>query len=425
MSTRKSWRGVAPIRAMLVAALVAASGIGAYDYVGAQTSGDSASASDSIFPGNDSSDSSTQPVEEIAPFTTADVGACLTWDFKKDGSVENFEQASCDKEHRFEISAREDLGTYPTSEFGPEAQIPDLKRQAQLREELCQAATLTYLDGKFDPSGKYTIAPILPPAEAWAKGDRTMLCGLQSNDEEGIPQITKGKVKDNDQSALAQPGDCRAIDDSQILRTVDCSRKHQLETISVVNLTEHFSKGVPSEDKQDAYLAKQCTDAAIKYVGSEEKLYQTTLQPFWGTVEESSWRAGSRSVNCSLIHANKKGGFSVLTGTAKDGRTGITVDGETPKKQPKRNPLRKDRESVAPDANPELPVAGAEGNVDTGGSNLTPAEPQQQYQDPNQGYQAPQQQQQYQDPNQGYQDPNQQAVDPNQQAIDPNTGLAY
>lgn len=378
---------------MLVAALVAASGVGAYDYVAASSSGDSSAAS-AYAPGKGPKNVDATLAAQATPFTTADVGDCLNWNIDSTGAVSNFEQTTCEKEHRFEISARENLATYPTSEFGPEAEMPDLMRQAQLREELCQAATLTYLDGKFDAAGKYTIAPILPPAESWRKGDRTMLCGLQANDEKGVPQQTTGKVADNDQSPLAKVGDCRAIDDSQILRTVDCSRKHHLETTAVIDLTKRFRKGTPSEDKQDAYLSKKCTDAAIDYLGSEDKLYDTTLQPFWGTVEESSWEAGSRSVNCSLIHANKKGGFSDITGSAKDGRTALTVDGKTPKKPPERNPKRKDRVSVAPSANPELPVAGSQGNVDTGGSNQTPAEPQQQ-------------------------------VDTGAGQIDPNTGLPY
>src|SRR5690625_7160803 len=90
--------------------------------------------------------------------------------------------------------------------FGPEAEIPDLTRQAQVREELCQGTTLNYLDGQFDPAGKYSIAPILPPADAWANGDRTMLCGLQTTNEEGIPQRTEGRVSEVDQANIAQPG---------------------------------------------------------------------------------------------------------------------------------------------------------------------------------------------------------------------------
>lgn len=80
-----------------------------------------------------------------------------------------------------------------------------MERQAQLREELCQGSTFNYLDGQYDPAGKYSIAPILPPADAWANGDRTMLCGLQTTDEEGIPQQTEGRVSEVDQANIASP----------------------------------------------------------------------------------------------------------------------------------------------------------------------------------------------------------------------------
>ena len=56
----------------------------------------------------------------VAPFTTADVGACLTWEIQN-GALKNFEQTDCAQKHRFEVSYRENLATYPSSEFGPNA----------------------------------------------------------------------------------------------------------------------------------------------------------------------------------------------------------------------------------------------------------------------------------------------------------------
>ena len=249
------------------------------------------------------------------------------------------------------------MAIYPTSEFGPEAEIPDLDRQAQLREELCQGSTLNYLDGQFDPAGKYSIAPILPPADAWANGDRTMLCGLQTTNEEGIPQRTEGRVSEVDQANIAQPGECREISDGQVLRTVDCAQPHQMETISVVNLAEEFSRGTPSIDDQNDFLASRCADDAIAYLGDEENLYQSTLQPYWGTISETSWNGGTRSVNCSLIHAGDDGdSFSEIVGTATDGRDGFTINGKAPEKQPERNPLRGSEDNNSPA--PSTPASG-------------------------------------------------------------------
>ena len=339
MTTRTARSAVA-VRTGLVAALAAAVAVGSYDYFSAAAGSGASASGDGTSVSGPSAPSDGDNPTGVAPFTTADVGACLTWDITGDGTVSRFQQADCSAEHRFEISARENLATYPSSEFGENAPIPDLTRQAQLREELCQTPTLRYLGGRFDPVGRYSIAPILPPAEAWEAGDRTMLCGIQSTDASGVPMLTTGAAAEQDQAVVAQPGQCVYVDDSRSLRTVDCAENHQLETTAIVDLAPVFPEGTPSVEDQDRHLQDACTQAAIDYLGGEENLYQSTLQPYWGTLGQASWIGGSRSVNCSLFHATPEGGFSNLNGTARDGREGLLIDGQPPAEQPERNPLR-------------------------------------------------------------------------------------
>lgn len=326
MSTSTSWRSAIAVRVCLVAALAATVALGAYFYVSGSAGGAN---------GNGTAASSpTSPTQtEVAPFTTADVGDCLTWDVANDGTVSNFEQTDCAEEHRFEVSAREDLATYPASEFGPDAEPPDLTRQAQLREELCQTATVRYLDGRFDPLGKYSIAPILPPPEAWENGDRTMLCGVQATDGSGNPVLTTGHAAEQDQARVAQPGECVFFDNARAPHIVDCAEEHHLETTSVVDLQENFPDAYPSVAQQDEYLNEVCTTAAIEYLGSEDALFDSELQPYWSTQSEASWNAGSHSVNCSLMSAHPEGGFSVITGSATGEYTiddGTTDGGQQP-----------------------------------------------------------------------------------------------
>lgn len=341
MTTRTARSAVA-VRTGLVAALAASVAVGSYDYFSAAAgSGSGASASgDGTSVSGPSTPSDGDNPTGVAPFTTADVGACLTWDITGDGTVSRFQQADCSAEHRFEISARENLATYPSSEFGENAPIPDLTRQAQLREELCHTPTVRYLEGRFDPAGRYSIAPILPPAEAWAAGDRTMLCGIQSTDANGTPVLTAGPAAEQDQAVVAEPGACLFVDESRSLRTVDCAADHQLETTLVVDLAPVFPEGTPSIEDQDNHLRDVCFQAGVDYLGSDENLYQSTLQPYWGTLPETSWVGGSRSVNCSLVFADEAGGFATLNGTARDGREGFTINGQPPAEQPERNPLR-------------------------------------------------------------------------------------
>lgn len=342
--TTRSARSAAAVRTGLVAALAAAVAVGSYSFFSDAATTDTVAGGDTTTSsptrGNSGNGESNGTSSSVAPFTTADVGACLTWDIAGDGTVSNFQQASCDGEHRFEISARENLATYPSSEFGRTAPMPDLTRQAQLREELCQSPTLRYLGGRFDPVGRYSIAPILPPAEAWAAGDRTMLCGVQSTDASGVPLLTTGAAAEQDQAVVAQPGECVFVDDSRSLRLVDCAENHHLETTSIVDLGAVFPEGTPSVEDQDRHLQEACTRAAIDYLDGEENLYQSTLQPYWGTLGQASWIGGSRSVNCSLFHVNADGGFANLNGTARAGREALLIDGQPPAEQPPRNPLR-------------------------------------------------------------------------------------
>lgn len=334
MSTKASWRSATSIRTLLVASVAGVVAAGSYTYVASSLDGHHG------LPAGDDS----------APFTTADAGSCLTWDRGPDGSVSNFEQANCQGKHRFEVASREDLGSYPSSEFGEGAPMPDQERQAQLREELCRAPALHYVKGVFDPSGRYSIAPILPPAEAWKNGDRTMLCGFQSTDAQGNAQYTTGKIADQDQSRVAQPGQCLAVDEDQSVRTVDCSQDHAMEVTAILNLQEKFPDHLPSIEEQDDYLKDACTKAAIDFVGDDDKLYATSLQPYWTSLSEESWNGGSRSVNCALVSGRDEG-FAQLRGSAKGE---FTIDGEPPAPQPERPPKPEEpkdpKGAPAPDA---------------------------------------------------------------------------
>lgn len=328
------------MRTALVTALASATALTGYGLFSDSGSSSTGQANDTTVNASPAPESTQKPKPKVASFTTADAGACLSWDITPEGKITNFEQADCAEEHRFEVSAREDLSAYPTAEFGPEAGVPGTARQAQLREELCRAPTLRYLDGRFDPTGKYSIAPILPPAPAWENGDRTMLCGLQTTDARGVPQLTTGKVSERDQARVYSAQSCLRIEESQTLTEVACGEPHHMEVTSTVNLRENFSDGYPADEAQDEFLADVCTRAGEDYLGGEENLYQSTLQPYWGAISEDSWRNGSYSVNCTLVHARDGGGFSTIEGTAREGRGALTIDGGPPEERPERNPRR-------------------------------------------------------------------------------------
>lgn len=344
MNSRSRWRSATSVRTALLAALASTVFVGAYTLVSQDADPQAGPAQ--------SHGGSTDAVS----FTTADAGSCLNWSTAADGTPTGFEQTDCDQEHRFEVSAREDLGTYPSSEFGDEAERPDVTRQAQLREELCRAVTLRYLDGRLDPSGRYSVASILPPAADWEAGDRTLLCGLQSTDDSGTPVATHGNVAKVDQARVTQPGECVAVDEVNALHKVDCGADHQLETTLIVDLAPVFPQGTPSVEEQDEHLKEVCTQAAMDYLGGEEQLYRSTLQPFWSSLSAESWDGGSRSVNCALVSAGERG-FNTLAGSAKGE---FTVNGEVPPPPPERRPLRSESESASASATPTASPAASE-----------------------------------------------------------------
>lgn len=327
MSKASRSKVATPLVIVIVLAVVA--GVGAYLYTNAKDKSGGVSVSQNA-----------SATASVASFTSADAGTCLTWDASS-GAVSGFEQTDCAGEHRFEVSSREDLATYPNSEFGASAPMPDLTRQAQLREELCLAPTLAYLGGTFDQLGKYSVASILPPQAAWDQGDRTLLCGVQATDENGNVIATIGKAATQDQSRVFDPGTCVSIDASSATHKVDCAQAHQMETTQIVDLTTVFPQGTPSIDDQDNYLRGVCTQAARDYLGGDDPLYYSTLQPFWSTIQANSWTGGSHSVNCSLVFANPDNSFAVLTGSAKGG---LTINGAPPASRPERSPI------VNPDA---------------------------------------------------------------------------
>ena len=339
MAAQKSSLSTSGLRTVLVATLAGALGVGTYAVATGYAESDRTGADTA----RTAPQSAATATEEPTPsFTAADRGTCLTWDVGADGAVTGFTETDCNNEHRFEVSSREDLNTYPTAEFGPNAQAPNPTRQAQLREELCQTASVRYLNGRYDPAGRYSIAPILPPAEAWERGDRTMLCGLQETDSEGTPILTTGHAADQDQARVAEPGTCEVTDEAKNLRAVDCAEPHHIEVTDIVDLAPVFADRTPSPEDQDKHLGAVCAKAAENYLGNEENLYQSTLQVYWGTISAQAWDGGSRSVNCGLI-APKDGKFASITGTAKDGRDAIKVDGQTPAAPPERRPLREEQ----------------------------------------------------------------------------------
>ena len=308
---------------VLILALCGGVAAAAYAYM-------SPDGSSKLSPNNEQQDQAT------AAFTNADTGSCVTWVPGQDGTNTDFNSVDCAQNHRFEVSVREDLSQYPTSEFGENAEMPNMERQEQLTSQLCVGPTISYLNGKLDPEGRYTISPILPPASAWEDGDRTMLCGVMVQDAEGRSVETTGNAAEQDQSAALPADACVRAEEDRTME-VPCDQDHSWQVTSVVNLGEKFPDVWPNIDQQNEFLNGACTEAARNYLGGDDALYKSTLTPFWTTLKQQSWDAGSRNVNCALVFGNPGGGFANLNG---DVRQGFTIDSNPPEVREDRPPLR-------------------------------------------------------------------------------------
>lgn len=268
-------------------------------------------------------------------FAHAAKGSCLTWDEQgEDGQIASLREVPCGEAHRFEVAGIIDLSMYPSHHFATGANPLSDKQVESLRLGLCRPLVDSYLPQGLDPAGRFRVGILRPDVDAWNRGDRTLVCGVESTNPT-IPTFT-GKVSKQDQSIAWETGSCVRVNPQQHydVQKVKCSDPHMLEIVGTVSLTAKFGERLPSKKQQSSYSEKQCVALATSYMGGAEKLRLTTLTVVWSRVSLAGWNSGSRKVTCALAKANKDG-FATLSGSAKDS---FTIDGKKPKKPAKLPP---------------------------------------------------------------------------------------
>lgn len=307
--------------------------------------------------GKTTSPTTTVVDEEVAAFTSAQRGNCLNWNLADDLKISGFRVVDCNQPHAYEVAKRlkmSEAEEYP-GQFGEEAQYPTQENLVALQNGVCRQAVAEYLGGKFDGSGRFVSAPIIPPQSQWDKGDRTMLCGIQVVDQDGATSEISGHAAGQDQARVFEQGKCVTVSEDNSIEQVDCKQDHLMESTGIVNLRDHFGETIPSEQEQNDLLSQECVALAQNYLGGDDALYNSTLIPFWTSLTPEALGSGSRSVNCWLIKDNGAGGFSTLNGHANES---FTIDGAPPAAPPPRNPLREEQGSTpgaAPNAAPGQP----------------------------------------------------------------------
>lgn len=250
------------------------------------------------------------------PAPPAVPGTCLTWT-RPDAA--DTAVVDCNEPHLFEQAG--------AVELSDQAQLPDDGTWRQLVNERCTPVVVSYLNGKFDPNGKFRVGALKPSPSRWAQGDRQLRCGLQSASRSGALYPIVGKVADQDQSAVHEPGTCLGINGRTIGDPVDCSQTHAVETVGIVDLSKKFSDAFPPVEEQDKYLQPECTRIAAEYAGGPGVVESKKLTVYWDNVTESSWAAGARRVNCNLAALlPDRSGFAPITGSVR----GAVSVGDTP-----------------------------------------------------------------------------------------------
>uniref|UniRef100_UPI002457D83F septum formation family protein n=1 Tax=Nocardia carnea TaxID=37328 RepID=UPI002457D83F len=157
-------------------------------------------------------------------FASVAPGDCLTWT-KPDHS--DLVELDCAEEHLFEVTDTVDLSQYPGSEFGPDAVWPDSLRLTELREEHCVPAAQRYLNGRFDPRGKYAVGLMYPSNDGWNNsGDRILRCGLQVPGLSGNPLPNTGRGGGGAPCNVLGPGGLRGVSQKNPTQPHDSTPQH-------------------------------------------------------------------------------------------------------------------------------------------------------------------------------------------------------
>jgi Septum formation len=293
-------------------------------------------------------------VEVPAPPATP--GTCLSWSSPDAADTAVVE---CSQPHLFEQAG-------PVA-LTDQVALPDDRQWRQLVNERCGPVVLGYLNGKFDPAGRYRVGALKPSPAMWADGDRELRCGLQSASRTGAMYPTVGRVAESDQSAVQEPGTCLGIDGRTVGDPVACVRPHAVETVGIVDLSGKFPDAFPAVGDQDGYLQPECTRIADAYAGGKDVISKKKLTVYWDNVTEESWNAGTRKINCNLAALlPDRSGFAPVTGSV----TGDVVVGDSAAPPAGAQPAP----APAP-ARPAAPApAPANGSAGSGGP-AEPAEP--------------------------------------------------
>jgi hypothetical protein len=249
-------------------------------------------------------------VNAVNPAFESSAGDCLNW-AKPD--LSDVTKVDCASQHLFEVTGTVDItSTYPKG-----APFPDGALWQKISQDHCTQPSVSYLGGKLDPFGKYTVGPLNPGEQRWSEGYRTLRCGLQVAGPSGGLLPSYGTAKTQDQSDVYDPGVCLGINGNAVADPIDCAKPHTFEIIGVVDLGAALPGDHPALEKQDKVLSDQCNKIATDYTGGAD-LKEKGLVVAWDNRAAESWAVGSKKANCKIGAVPGDGGLVAWTGSVRN-----------------------------------------------------------------------------------------------------------
>ena len=256
--------------------------------------------------GTDStSPATTEPVRtDLLATRSFDPGDCATWETSSGAARATV--VDCATPHLFQVAGSIDLRE--VSSLGRD--YPDDGAWDVLTERDCGPIIEAHLGAPLDPNGRWAPGIIFPTVDGWNHGDRTVWCGIRSNDAEGVAADDEfvpmtGRVDPSAQSLLLPTGQCRAFQPDGDTSPVDCGQPHQIEVAATITLPD--AADYPGEEA----VTTACVDAAGRYFSGS---YVAGPYRF----DDRSWAAGQRAVTCVIGVAGDLFGWGTRTGPMAD-----------------------------------------------------------------------------------------------------------
>jgi hypothetical protein len=256
--------------------------------------------------------STSSAADEAAAAFDSPSGTCLDWPADNPRAMRRLD---CAQPHVFEVTSNVEI----SQDYGPSTPPPDEKRWQAIANEKCTEGVAAYLGGKLDPAGKYSVSALKPTDDQWRSGDRKLRCGVHRVTTLGTRLLTTDSAHKADQSNIFPPGTCFALTDNKAIGDpIDCAKPHAIEVVGNADLSAAFTADFPSPEAQGKKLAELCAQIVATYSGGVD-LAAKKLTLSWDPLQDPSWAAGSRKVDCRVgAPLPDNSGLAPVTGTVKD-----------------------------------------------------------------------------------------------------------